>query len=63
MEAPHDLVYREKAYWELNKDATSYIEQIPEATSYKTAAVRPSISHLKNYTNKMDKACGTLPEK
>ena len=41
-----ELAYREKAWRELHKNATSYIEQILEATSHKTAAVRPPTSHL-----------------
>ena len=41
-----DKVYREKARQELHKNATSYTEQILEATSHKKAAVRPPTSHL-----------------
>ena len=41
-----DWAYREKAKWELHKNVTSYNEQILEATSHKTAAVRPPTSHL-----------------
>ena len=41
-----DSVNREKAWRELHKNVTSYIEQNLEATSYKTAAVRPPTSHL-----------------
>ena len=41
-----DKVYREKASRQSRKNATSYIEQIQEATSYKAAAVRPPTSHL-----------------
>ena len=41
-----DKEYKEKAIRELHKNATSYIEQILEATSNKAAAVRPSTSHL-----------------
>ena len=41
-----DKSYTEKAKQELQKNATSYIEQILEVTSHKTAAVRPPISHL-----------------
>ena len=39
------LAHREKARWELHKNAMCYIEQILEATSHKTAAVRPPTSH------------------
>ena len=41
-----DKAYREKARWELHKNATSYIEQNLEATSHKTAPVRSSTSYL-----------------
>ena len=41
-----DKTYREKARQELHKNATSYIEQILEATSQKTAAVRPLTTYL-----------------
>ena len=42
---------REKAYWEkarreLQKNVTSYIEQILKATLHETAAVRPPTSNL-----------------
>ena len=46
---PHmdvDLVYREKARQEMHKKAMSYIEEILEATFYKTAAVQSPISYL-----------------
>ena len=42
-----DSEYREKAWRELRKNATSYIEQILEATSHKTATVRPLTPYLK----------------
>ena len=41
-----DKVYREKAKRELHKSTTSYTEQIREATSQETAAVRPPSSYL-----------------
>ena len=41
-----DSAYREKAKWELCKNATSQIEQIQETTSHKAAAVWPPTSHL-----------------
>ena len=41
-----DWAYREKAGQELLKNATSYIEQILEATPHKTPAVQPPTSHL-----------------
>ena len=36
-----------KAWWELHQNFMSYMKQILEATSHKTASVRPPISHLK----------------
>ena len=47
-----DLAYRGKARLELHKNAKSYIEQVLEATSHKTTAVQPPISHLENYPKK-----------
>ena len=41
-----DEAYIEKTRLELHKNATSYIEQILEAISHETAAVRPPTSHL-----------------
>ena len=41
-----DLAYREKARRQLHKNATTYFEQILEATSNKTVAGRPLTSHL-----------------
>ena len=41
-----DLASRGKATQKLHKNATSYTEQIPEATSHKTATLRPPTSHL-----------------
>ena len=51
-----DKGYGEKARRQLHKNATSYIEQIPEATSYKTITVRPPTTHLENHSklNKQD---------
>ena len=43
-----DKIYGEKVWWELHKNATSYFEQILEATPHKTAAVLLLTSHLKN---------------
>ena len=43
-----DKAYREKAKQHLHKDATSYIKQILEATSLKTAAVLPPTYHLED---------------
>ena len=55
-----DQPYKEKAWRELHKNATSYIEQILEATSFKTENVRPPNSHLKNHPIQTN---GTLLEK
>ena len=41
-----DKVYWEKISWELHKNATSYTEQILEATSHETAVIRPLTSDL-----------------
>ena len=55
--------FREKAQWELHKNAACYLEQILEATSHKTAAVWPPTSHLTNDLSKMNKICWALLEK
>ena len=41
-----DKTYKEKAWWELYNNTTSYIEQILEATSHETTALQPLTSHL-----------------
>ena len=41
-----DKTYREKARLELHKNATSYTEQILEATPHKTATVLSLTSYL-----------------
>ena len=41
-----DKTHREKARRELHKNATSYIEQILEATPHETTPVRLLTSHL-----------------
>ena len=41
-----DKTYGEKARLQLHKNATSYVEQILEATPYETTAVRPVTTHL-----------------
>ena len=41
-----DSAYREKAWRELRENAVSYTEQILEAKSHKTTAVKPPTSHL-----------------
>ena len=35
----------------MHKDATSYINQIPDATSYKTATARPPTTYLDDHPN------------
>ena len=40
-----DKVYGKKGWQQLRKNATSYTEQVLEATSLKTAAVRPASNH------------------
>ena len=40
---------KERATWELHKDAACYFEQILEVASYKTAPVQPFTSHLSNH--------------
>ena len=41
-----DKTLREKAWRELHKTATNYIEQILEATPFETTVVSPQNSHL-----------------
>ena len=53
---------REKARRELHKNSMSSIEQILEATSHKTAALRSPTSHFLNHLNKMDKTRDTAGE-
>ena len=54
---------REKTWWKLFKNATRCFELILEAKPYKTEAVRPLTSHLKNHPSKVNKTCRTLLEK
>ncbi len=56
MEANKTL--REKATWELHKNAMRYIEQILETT-----ALQLLNSPLKNHPSKINKTCRTLLEK
>ena len=44
-----DKAYRDKAWRQLHKDTTSYIKQILEAASHKTAAVVPPTTHLEDH--------------
>ena len=52
-----DKTYWEKTRRELHKDATSYIEQIPEVTLHETATVWPFTTNLLNHPNKTNKTC------
>ena len=58
-----DKMHREKTSWELHNNATSYFEQILEATPHETTVVRPLTSHLKNHSSKINKICRALLEK
>ena len=49
--------------WDLYKNATSYFEQIIEATPNVTTVVFPLISHLENHPRKTYKKCRTLLQK
>ena len=46
-----NLTYGEKARRQLYKNASSNIEHVLEAASYKATAVRPPTSHHENYQN------------
>ena len=46
-----DQAYEEKAWRQLQKNATGCIEQILEATAHKTAAVWPPTTDLENHPN------------
>ena len=46
---------REKARWELHKNAGSYFEQILEAAPYQTITVWPLTSYITSHPNKMSK--------
>ena len=58
-----DLAYGKKDCRQLHKNTTSYTEQISEATSHKTANIRPPITHLENHPNETNKTCSTQLEK
>ena len=55
----HHLEFNEtlgaKTRWELDQEVTYCFEQILEAASYKTAAVRLLTSHLTNSSSKVSK--------
>ena len=57
-----DKTHREKARWEVQKNATSYIKQTLKTTPYETIAVRPFNSHLKIHPSKTNKTILRLLE-
>ena len=46
-----NLMDGEKAWWQLHENAAGNIEQVLEATPYKSAAIQPPNIHHKNYQN------------
>ena len=54
-----DKTLRGKAWWDLHKNATSYIDQILEVKPHETIAVRPLTFHLKNHSSQTNKTRGT----
>ena len=56
-------MHREKARWELYKNAERRLEEILEETPHKTAAVWPSASHLTHHSSKINKTYEVLMEK
>ena len=54
--------HREKASLELQKNATSFLEQILETTPNETTVMWPLTSHFKNHPSKMSKICDTTKE-
>ena len=54
---------KKKTSRELYKNATNYFEQILQAITHKTTAVRPLTSHLKKHPSKMNKTRQALLEK
>ena len=54
---------REKARWELDKNATNYFEQILEAIPHETTSVRPLTCNPQNQPSKTNKKSWTLLEK
>ena len=42
-------IYRQQAWRQLHKNAVTHIEQVLEATPYKTAATRPPTTNHENY--------------
>ena len=52
-----------KVWRQLQKNAVSCIEQVLEATPHKTVALRPPITHHKNYPSWTNQTCETRLEK
>ena len=52
--------HREKARWELLKNAARCLEQILEVALYQTVTVRPLTSHHTNHSSKASKMCRVL---
>ena len=52
--------HREKARWELHKNAACSFEQIQETWTHKTVAVGPLTFHLSNNPSKMNKTLVTF---
>ena len=55
--------YEEKVWQQLHKNATSYNEQVLEATPHKAAAVRPPTTHHENDRKLTNQSYRTLQEK
>ena len=50
-------MHREKAKWELHKNAMCCFESILEAAPHKTVTAYPLASHLTNHQRKTNKTC------
>ena len=51
---------KKKQGWDNTMMLTCCFEQILEAATHNTTAVRPLTSHLTNYSNRMNKICWSL---
>ena len=58
-----NITYGEKAWWQLPTNAVSCIEQVLEATPYKTVALSPPITNHENNKSLTNQTCRTLLEK
>ena len=54
---------REKAWWQLHKNAARNIEQVLEATPDKAAAIRPPTTHHKNVVSNIEQVLAATPHK